>query len=181
MIVGEVDYIRREWKTLQVGLCHFQSGGFALSFLFLVIHPCPFPTHFPSIWNRTFFIPSCKNRAGIPATLHEYRAALFEKPIVNIRKRILGASQSFLFQSFGIWTFWHLGISSQRLRKITTQIKTSFWQLFEFYRHQWKNMTNCRTCRRSQSLPGALAIEKICAQSTSTSAICASSFLQRFL
>ena len=53
-----------------------------------------------------------KRSAGIPATPHEYRAALFEKPIVNIRKGILEASQSILFQvleygHLGIWTYLH--------------------------------------------------------------------------
>ena len=62
---------------------------------------------------RIIYLELCLQRsAGFPATLLEYRAARFEKPIVNIRKGILEVSQSFLFKvleygHFGIWASLH--------------------------------------------------------------------------
>ena len=69
---------------------------------------------------------------------------------------------------------------------LSTEIEKNYYtdkKLFfdSFYRQQWKIMTNCRTCRRSQSLPDVRATERISAQSTSTSATCASSSLPRLL
>ena len=94
------------------------SGGF-MSFLvrwicfvlfiscYPSIHPCPFRTHFPSIWNRTFFIPSCV-KTELVFLQHSMNTELpYLKSQLWILGGILEASHIW---DMGILTFKHIFI-----------------------------------------------------------------------